>query len=298
MIRKFSNLAEWFSNPNFIPKPTPEESSKKESTLNFLGAEGNISSMEIQKYSNLEVGRGRPVETIVFNPPITGPSGAKLLSYKWQYKWELAEDDLEGTIEKRVSDWDNPSLNDETGRLIVHEFVVQLPDGATKAVSAETIPILLGLVTKDEKDLVKSVGNTSKSLARLLVEKLKMDTILGKYKADVEKVNQLSFPERISVVYDPEFKFTEFDYSGVKFREQHKVDKRLPELPSPAQQYPLSFFPNDIQEKAKRFWKQEEVRKMGWNSDKIPSQYIQQKLEGRIKKMQKKLELVTKGSAA
>lgn len=246
----------------------------------------------IKKYSELEnIGRGRPVETISFDPPISGPSGAKLISYKWQYKWELAEDDQEGTIERRVSDWDNPSLNDETGRLIVHEFVVKFPDGTTKAVSAETVPIVLGLVTKEEKTFVKNVGNTSKSLARLLVEKAKMDAAEEKYKQALAEIKQLSPPTHVSVVFEPDFKRTEFALPGIKFYEYQKVDKRIPDEPEAPQEFPLSFFSKDIQTKAYNFWKDAKLKEKGV----VPvSDYSKYQLSNKIQKMQKKLELMTK----
>jgi len=97
----------------------------------------------IKRYSELhENVRTRPSEVIQFTPEIKGPSGASLVSYVWKYMWSVRDDDREGMVDVRVSDWDNAEPSDETGRNIVHQFGVKSPDGSTKVVSAETVPVL------------------------------------------------------------------------------------------------------------------------------------------------------------
>jgi hypothetical protein len=242
----------------------------------------------IKKYSELEVGRSRPVETITFNPKITGPSGASLVSYTWKYMMDLAEDPLEGTVEKRVSDWENSSPNDETGRMIVHQFGVVLPDGTSKMVSAETVPVLLGMMTKEDKSTFKNVANSAKTLARLQIEKMKMDAAKEKHAKDWEEVKLLPLPTHISAVYEPDFKYTQLKFGDIEIRRYGVVDKRIPSAPEAPESFPRDFFREDLPGLILT-WRNKRMEEKGWKTSTIPSDYSYQKLTKRIKTLEKKL---------
>lgn len=117
-----------------------------------------------------KVGRSRPKKEIHFAKPIVGPSGAKLLSYVWQYQMEEYVDSRGEDQVRRVSDWDKAITSDETGRDIVHQFQVLKPDGSMQEVSIESAIVLLGFTTKTQKKYVGSLATTAKTLARLRLQ--------------------------------------------------------------------------------------------------------------------------------
>lgn len=113
------------------------------------------------------VSRGRPSEEIVYKRPLAGPSGAKIVSYVWRSR---AEEDAskagDGRV-RRVSDWDSAARSSHTGRDIVHQFSVEMPDGKRRVVSAESAFALLGYNDTDSTKF-KSVVTASRTLGGLL----------------------------------------------------------------------------------------------------------------------------------
>lgn len=89
-------------------------------------------------------GRIKTYDRIVFDAPLEGPSGAKLVSYEWKYKWEDYFNVNKGEmVPKRFSDWELSSVSHDTGRSIVHQFEVE-DKGNKQLVSSESANILLG----------------------------------------------------------------------------------------------------------------------------------------------------------
>jgi hypothetical protein len=112
-------------------------------------------------------GRFKPSETIVFDPPLIGVNGNKLISYTWKYEWTTDFSIKTGdAIEKRVSDWTQAELSADTGRNIVHSFTILKPDGLYKSVSSESVPVLMGFVTKEQKKDFSNLATASKTLAK------------------------------------------------------------------------------------------------------------------------------------
>lgn len=119
----------------------------------------------------LAAGRGKPAVALVFAKPIVGPSGAKILGYSWVHE-VLDTEDQDGNLRaKKVSDWSKALVNAETGKEIVHQFSVQLPDDTGKIVSLETAAKLLGYGAGAPGIVaLKSVGAKLKTLGRLQLE--------------------------------------------------------------------------------------------------------------------------------
>lgn len=86
-------------------------------------------------------GARRSRNTVRFEKPITGPSGASLLSYDWQWMWEESPDYDDP---RRVSDWSESVENEQTGKHVVHQFSVADAKGKHHVVSLESALKLLG----------------------------------------------------------------------------------------------------------------------------------------------------------
>lgn len=111
--------------------------------------------------------RFKPRETIVFDPPLIGTNGNKLISYTWSYEWTEDFNKFKGeTVSKRISDWTQAETNAETGRQIVHQYGIQLADGTYKTVSSETVPIILGFLDKKQSSTLPNLVTASKTLAK------------------------------------------------------------------------------------------------------------------------------------
>jgi hypothetical protein len=111
--------------------------------------------------------RFKPRETIVFDPPLIGTNGNKLISYTWSYEWTEDFNKFKGeTVSKRISDWTQAETNAETGRQIVHQYGIQLADGTYKTVSSETVPIVLGFLDKKQSSTLPNLVTASKTLAK------------------------------------------------------------------------------------------------------------------------------------
>lgn len=139
--------------------------------------------------------RSRPRGTIQFNPPITGPSGASLIAYTWQWKpFEFVDATGEERV-GRMSDWEKSEINPETGREIVHQFHVlqpDAPDGVT--VSAESALALLGYLKLSEAPTFKAVANAAKSLARLQMQLAETLACEAAFDADLKRILLLPTP--------------------------------------------------------------------------------------------------------
>jgi hypothetical protein len=124
--------------------------------------------------------RFRPMETIVFDPPLVGLNGAKLISYTWSFQWDTSFSKLEGeAISKRVSDWTQADISAETGRDIVHKYTIQMPNGDLKVVSSDSVPVLLGYTDRAQKSSFPNLSNAAKTLAK---QKLQLSIMEAKAK--------------------------------------------------------------------------------------------------------------------
>lgn len=134
--------------------------------------------------------RRRPVEPILFNPPLQGPSGAHLLAYEWQWMMDSFQDSHGEEQLRRVSNWELSEQNDETGRRVVHQFKVRKPDGTTALVSSETAVKILGFATPDQKAGFRQIRSTAQTIAKLEMEKAQLEQEhkrIGAVYAEIEK---------------------------------------------------------------------------------------------------------------
>lgn len=149
------------------------------------------------------------MEEVKLTPPIFGPSGAKVIAYSWIYNWEELLNEQQEVVQKRVSDWSQSEINTESGRAIVHKFIVEMPDGNLKTTSAEGAMILLGFLKKDSENIkkFKSFSASAKVLAKL---KLELAILLSKqenaFSASKEIIDQ-GYPE---VVIVPDASWSQF----------------------------------------------------------------------------------------
>ena len=111
--------------------------------------------------------RFRPKQAVEFSQPLVGPSGASLVAYEW--KWTPVEEVDERGEERirRISNWEEAQSSAETGRDIVHQFQVKLPDGTVRMVSAESVPVVLGFAKSGSGAKLPTLVNASKTLAQL-----------------------------------------------------------------------------------------------------------------------------------
>ncbi len=110
--------------------------------------------------------RFKPMEKIVFDKPIVGLNGNKLVSYQWAYEWTMLPN-YEGELKsKRVSDWTQADSSAETGRDVVHKFTVERTDGVVVTVSSETVPIILGYIDAKQMKGLPSLVSSVKTLAK------------------------------------------------------------------------------------------------------------------------------------
>jgi hypothetical protein len=133
--------------------------------------------------------RFRPMETIVFDPPLVGLNGAKLISYTWSFQWETSFSKLEGeAISKRTSDWTQAEISAETGRDIVHKYTIQMPNGDLKVVSSDSVPVLLGYTDRAQKSSFPNLSNAAKTLAK---QKLQLSIIEAKAKEKADAIAEI-----------------------------------------------------------------------------------------------------------
>lgn len=119
--------------------------------------------------------RFKPYEAVDFGGRIVGPTGAKLTSYQWQYRLESDLDNMGEEVSRRRSDWDRAEVNPETGRLIVHQFTVETPDGESHLASLETALEFLGYTASSEGG--KAVGSLASILKTRARNMMELDTL-------------------------------------------------------------------------------------------------------------------------
>lgn len=141
-------------------------------------------------------GARRSRKNVCFVPPIVGPSGAKLLSYDWQYMIAEVPNARGEVVEKRVSDWERSERNEHTGKNVVHQFSVSTPDGECHLASLETALKLLGFDDGSAGlNKVKCLASAAMQLAELRHshEKLEADPQASSFKklASLDRIERL-----------------------------------------------------------------------------------------------------------
>lgn len=134
--------------------------------------------------------RFRPKEFIGFEPALVGPSGAKLTGYEWKYEWEDLGDDKA----RRISDWTQSEISDDTGRQIVHQYYVTLPDGKQKIVSSESVLELLGYTEKSASQNLPSLISASKTLAKNQMQLAALQEESKRWKEAINEARELPKP--------------------------------------------------------------------------------------------------------
>ena len=135
--------------------------------------------------------RFKPSETVVFEPPLVGLNGAKLTSYKWAYEMTMLPNWEGELVGKRVSDWTQAEMSTETGRGIVHQYTIELPNGEVKTVSSESVPILLGYQDRTQAKVFGNLATASKTLAKqqmklaiMEAQKKEYDDLIAKFEKE------------------------------------------------------------------------------------------------------------------
>lgn len=109
-----------------------------ESVIDAIAASGNANS-------DASLERSRAREEVTFSVPYVGPTGAALVGYSWAHRLEAVVDARGEDQVRAVSDWEAAVVNLETGREIVHQFVVRSAGQDEQSVSAESAARLLGI---------------------------------------------------------------------------------------------------------------------------------------------------------
>ena len=139
--------------------------------------------------------RFKPSETVLFDPPLEGKNGAKLISYTWSYEWTMTPN-YEGELKsKRVSDWSQAEISADTGRDIVHQYTVLMPDGEYKTVSSDSVPILLGYIDRKELKSFPNLVTASKTLAKQQMQLAIMEAQKKEYDELYSKFEKAEKPE-------------------------------------------------------------------------------------------------------
>ncbi|MDR0701264.1 MAG: hypothetical protein LBF61_02465 [Azoarcus sp.] len=176
--------------------------------------------------------RGKPVGKIEFKTPITGPSGARVIAYQWQWKWGTEVDGLGEANDRRVSDWELSQESDDTGREIVHQFAVKMPDGAERMVSVESAARLLGFESVSASGIpVASV----KTIARLHMEHARAQAVADEYTGALTALlradaNNLNYPDYIATYLDREPVFRDIRRNWKNLNRDGFARRKIPEL--------------------------------------------------------------------
>ena len=188
-----------------------------------------------------KVGRSRRNPSQEFPKPIVGPSGASLSGYNWRYYVEEYVDEMGEERKKRVSNWDESETNEHTGREVVHQFTVNVPEQGNKIVSLESALTLLGY-TKGEKtpgvSNIKKIGTAVKNQAKTELELAIHKDAFGRIdKAMVEaKKTGTDVPPEIkaeakSLGYDaPDPKYWDMYQRSYYLRDNAKLEKKAADL--------------------------------------------------------------------
>lgn len=240
--------------------------------------------------------RFRPEGYVKFNPPLVGPSGAKLTGYVWRY--ELTEPEPDRI--KRISDWAQAEISDDTGREIVHQYSVTMPNGENKTVSSESVLSLLGYSEGKGSAKTGNVLTTAKTLAKNKMILALMEEQEKKYKEAREKYEKAKKPEIVEIEEPSGYQhlieenkrgiFNVYAMGDVWLREDNNYtfDEKTKEVVY-SKRDKIS---DDAKEELVLRWIAERIKEEGADyPDGI------NKIRNRVEKQQKKLDLLLKESA-
>ncbi len=150
--------------------------------------------------------RGRSTTNVDFgNRPIVGKNGTKLLSYIWEHNELIPAVRKDGGLVKkavRVSDWAKSGVNANTGRNIVHKFLIETADGNKMEVSADSLAKALGYSNAEMSAKFPQVKDIVKRMASLQLEEQSLLVDIGnihQQKAEIVKELEKEFGEKIEV---------------------------------------------------------------------------------------------------
>jgi hypothetical protein len=132
---------------------------------------------------------------VVFSKPLIGPSGARLISYEWRWKPEEYIDNRGEDKVRKVSDWGQAEQSVDTGRDIVHQFMVEMPNGNSKLMSAESVLSVLGYTEKSQGKRFPSVVNAVKTLAKLQMQLAIREAEKQALEISTEEIKKQGFPD-------------------------------------------------------------------------------------------------------
>jgi len=209
--------------------------------------------------------RVRPREAIVFGKPLVGPSGARLVAYEWQWQPFEYIDKYGEERTARISDWEKAESSHDTGRDIVHQFTVQMPDDTSKTVSAESAIKLLGFNGGSSE--FKATASGAKTLAKLRMQLEEGQQLLAARECDQAEVDALPLP----AIERTDEKWWAMGDSRVRQMEGG----------------------NTINEERKRAliegWRDNRMRERGWNDSVYGMRSKVNDLNARIARQEKKL---------
>lgn len=105
-----------------------------------------------------------------FSKPIFGPSGVAMIGYEWRYEM-YEEPDHRGELRiRRISNWDESEVSDDTGRQIVHLFTVKDKDGAARLLSLESAIYAMGYAEKSDAKQISTIAHALKKRALAQME--------------------------------------------------------------------------------------------------------------------------------
>lgn len=233
--------------------------------------------------------RFKPKELVVFDTPIVGPNGNKLVAYQWAYEWTMKENKEGELVDKRISDWTQAESSAETGRDVVHKFTVQKTDGSTVTVSSETIPSLLGYVDAKQMKGLPSVVSAVKTLAKQRMQLAIMEAQEAEYKDLEEKFEKADKPE-VKEVADPaaerfginkEGELTTYGMGDVSVRQDNRYNRDTKKF----DKVPLS---KETVKELERRWVLKRIEEAG---GKYPSNITD--LRNRVKRQERRVEEAT-----
>jgi len=133
--------------------------------------------------------RGR---LLVFDKPIQTPVG-KILSYQWQSQLIEEVDSRGEEVVRRISDWNLAEENADTGKAIVHHFLLERPDGTRSIVSLESA--IGALKGEQEGKTLKSRIAAARRLVVRQAELAQAESDLAEYERIVAQVKKEPAPE-------------------------------------------------------------------------------------------------------
>lgn len=203
----------WYSGLDKYKQPIYEKllklsESGSSNAVNQEGDKETISQKEVTDAGKMfsASSRFKPAEMVVFEKPIVGKNGNKLVSYQWSYEWTMKPNHEGELKDKRVSDWSQAESSAETGRDLVHKFVVERKDGTVVTVSSESVPELLGYVDSKEMNNLPSIVSAVKTLAKQRMQLAVLKAQEAEYNELVNKYKNSPKPE-IKEIAEP-IKFT------------------------------------------------------------------------------------------